>query len=65
MAFEIERVESTGNVAVYLPGAPNPWSGAVVYVEPDRVQKLEITVSEAVKNIKQLGKGTTAIAAKL
>ena len=57
IAFEIERQEE-GMVAVYLPGAPNPWSGSVVYVTSDRVKRLEMTVTEAVKNIRMLGKGS-------
>ena len=58
ISFEIERTPN-GNVAVYLPGAPNPWSGAVVYVEANRVEKLDMSVSEAVKNIEQLGHGSS------
>lgn len=58
LSFEIERTPR-GNVALYLPGAPNPWSGAVVYVEANRVEKLDMSVSEAVKNIEQLGHGSS------
>ncbi len=57
LAFEIER-QSNGKVALYLPSAPNPWSGTVVYVTADRVTHLPISLSEALKNIRMLGKGT-------
>ncbi|MCP4259958.1 MAG: hypothetical protein GY774_20955 [Planctomycetes bacterium] len=57
LGFEVDRTEH-GNVAVYLPGAPNPWSGSVVYVREDQVDRLNITVSEAIKNIRQLGRGS-------
>ncbi len=60
LAFEIER-EPHGKVAVYLPSAPNPWSGTVVYVTPERVIRLSITLNEALKNIRMLGKGSAAI----
>jgi len=60
LAFEIER-EPNGKVAVYLPSAPNPWSGTVVYVTNDRVKRLSISLSEALKNIRMLGKGSSAI----
>jgi uncharacterized membrane protein len=60
LAFEIER-EPNGNVAVYLPSAPNPWSGTVVYVTPERVIRLSMTLNEALKNIRMLGKGSAAI----
>jgi len=54
ICFEIERTPK-GKVAVYLPGAPNPWSGAVVFVEANRVEKLNMSVPEAIHNIEQLG----------
>ncbi len=60
LAFEIER-EPNGKVALYLPSVPNPWSGAVVYVTNDRVTRLSISLSEALKNIRMLGKGSTKI----
>ena len=31
IAFEVERIDA-GPVAIYLPGAPDPWSGSVVYM---------------------------------
>jgi len=56
-SFEIERT-AEGNVVVYLPGAPNPWSGTVVYLEPGRVEKLDMSVADAVKSIQALGRGS-------
>lgn len=64
LAFEIER-EPGGRVAVYLPGAPNPWSGTVVYVTEDRVKRLQMSVPEAVKNAQMLGKGSLAVAERM
>lgn len=57
IAFEIERSER-GNVVIYLPGSPNPWSGSVVYFEEDRVERLDMTVPEAINNIRHLGRGS-------
>jgi len=57
MAFEIERSEG-GNVVIYLPGSPNPWSGSVVYFEEDRVERLDMTATEAINNIRHLGRGS-------
>ncbi len=57
IGFEVERIEN-GSVAIYLPGAPNPWSGSVVYVSEDRVDRLDMTVSEAIKSLRQLGRGS-------
>jgi uncharacterized membrane protein len=60
LAFEIER-QSNSKVVLYLPSAPNPWSGTVVYVAADRVQRLPMNLNEALKNIRMLGKGSSAI----
>jgi uncharacterized membrane protein len=57
ISFEIERTPE-GNVVVYLPGAPNPWSGTVVFLEPSRVQKLDMSVADAIKSIQALGRGS-------
>jgi uncharacterized membrane protein len=57
IGFEIERTEK-GNVVVYLPGSPNPWSGSVVYVDADRVELLDMTVPDAINNIRHLGRGS-------
>jgi uncharacterized membrane protein len=61
VAFETHR-DSAGNVAVYLPGAPNPWSGTVVYVSQERVVPLAMTLTEALRNIRTLGKGSIEVA---
>jgi uncharacterized membrane protein len=58
IGFEVERL-SKGRVAVYLPGAPNPWSGSVAYVSEDRVKKLHISAAQALKAIRQVGRGST------
>jgi uncharacterized membrane protein len=39
LAFEVERLPG-GDVVVFLPGAPNPWSGAVCVVAPVRESKM-------------------------
>jgi len=57
IGFEIERT-SGGQIAVYLPGAPNPWSGTVVLLDEARVQKLDMSVSDAIRSIQALGRGS-------
>ena len=48
---------------MFLPGAPNPWSGSVVFVKAERVKTLTVNVMEALKFFRTLGKGSEAIAA--
>ncbi len=58
IAFEIDRIEE-GKVVIFLPGAPDPWSGSVCIVTEDRVKPLDLTVKSAVDLMKRLGKGST------
>jgi uncharacterized membrane protein len=62
VAFETDRIEG-GAVAVYLPGAPNPWSGNVIFVTPDKVKKLAVSAPEALKILRTLGRGAEGLAA--
>ena len=57
LAFEMARIAG-GDVVVFLPGAPDPWSGSICIVTADRVTKLEMTVQQAVKMMKSLGRGS-------
>lgn len=60
LAFEIERTKS-GDVVIYLPGAPNPWSGSICIMSPERVTPLDMSMIAAVQNIKHLGKGSSEL----
>ena len=60
LAFEIDRIEG-GDVVIFLPGAPDPWSGSVCIVTEDRVTPLDIPVKSAVDLMKRLGKGATGV----
>ena len=64
VAFETDRSPG-GIVALYLPGAPNPWSGSVVFVVAERVRKLQVPVTEALKMIRALGRGSDALTAEI
>lgn len=57
IAFEVERVDR-GLVTVFLPGAPDPWSGSIVFVEEDRVEPLEIDTQTATRALQRLGRGS-------
>ena len=57
IAFKVERIQG-GVVALYLPGAPDPWSGSVCFVTEDRIQPLELTLLPVLKTLKGLGKGS-------
>ncbi len=58
LGFEIERI-GDGKVVVFLPGAPDPWSGSVCVMTEDRITPLDLTVKSAADIMKRLGKGST------
>jgi len=60
LAFEIERFAG-GKVVVFLPGAPDPWSGSVSVITEDRVTRLDLTVASAADIMKRLGKGSSGV----
>jgi uncharacterized membrane protein len=57
IAFKVERIQG-GVVALYLPGAPDPWSGSVCFVTEDRIQPLELALLPVLRTLKGLGKGS-------
>jgi len=59
VAFEVDRA-TNGLVAVYLPGAPDPRSGAISYVTADRVRPVDTGFKDLVKICKNLGRGSAA-----
>ena len=48
----------TGWTAVFLPQAPTPMSGNVMYMPSDRVRFLDIPIGEAMLLVKRLGVGS-------
>jgi uncharacterized membrane protein len=59
IGFEVERLPD-GRVIVFVPGAPDAWSGVTVVVDADRVTPLDLKPRQVVKLSKNLGKGTAA-----
>ena len=62
IGFEIER-NDVGLVTVYLPGAPDPWSGITVLMNTERVQPMDIEFGDAITLCEQLGRGSAALLA--
>jgi uncharacterized membrane protein len=55
-AFEIERIEG-GKVALFLPGAPDAWSGSICVMDAERVTPLDLTIPFVARMAKRLGRG--------
>ncbi len=60
LCFEIEQT-SNEKIVIYVPGAPNPWSGSVLYVDKARIKRLNVSITEAVNSIQKLGLGTEVL----
>ena len=62
IGFEMERTDAD-LVTVYLPGAPDPWSGSVVFLNNDRVQPLGTEFGDTVDIFEKLGRDSAALLA--
>ena len=56
-AFLIEQVNEN-QFTVFIPDAPNPWSGSVVFVEKKDITDIQITQKQALACIRNLGYGS-------
>lgn len=60
VAFKVESLPD-GRVIVYIPGAPNPWSGSLFVMAGDRIEPIKCSLQQAVKNIQRLGTGSSEL----
>jgi len=56
----MEELEN-GWLVVFVPQAPTPFSGALFYMPPDRVKRIETTSAEMLKAVARFGVGSRAI----
>jgi uncharacterized membrane protein len=60
LAIEVERLPD-GRVVVFLPGAPDPWSGNVVMVTQERVAAAPVEIGALHRSLKRIGRGSAAL----
>jgi uncharacterized membrane protein len=60
MGYLLEPLEK-GWVTVFLPQAPTPMSGNVMYLPADRVRPLGITMVQAMAIVKHIGVGSAEV----
>jgi uncharacterized membrane protein len=60
IAFEVEKSED-GKSVLYVPGAPNPWTGSIMIVEQERIKYLPVTMANAMRTFSSLGSGTKVL----
>lgn len=56
-AFLIEQINEN-NFSVFIPNAPNPWSGNVVFVKKEDITEVDMTQKQALACIRKLGFGS-------
>lgn len=59
-AFLIEEINEN-KFAVFIPDAPNPWSGSVVFVEKKDITDINISQKQALSCIRKLGFGSKVL----
>src|SRR5262249_6754746 len=57
IGYALEPLEN-GWIAVFLPQAPTPMSGNVMYLPGDRVRPLDISMAKAMAIVKHMGVGS-------
>jgi len=57
LAYQLETLPGDW-VTVFVPAAPTPMSGNVMYVSAERVRPLDIGMPEAIKLVKSIGVGS-------
>ena len=60
LGFIVETIEP-GQYAVYVPGAPSPWSGAVYFMAESRIKRVEMRIGDVQGCMKRLGIGSGAL----
>ena len=60
LGFIVETIEP-GQYAVYVPGAPNPWSGSVYFMAESRIKRIDMKIGDVQGCLKRLGIGSTGL----
>jgi uncharacterized membrane protein len=60
LAYDIERLPD-GQAVIFVPGAPDAWSGDVMFVEPSRLRPLAIDSAALTRALQGMGRGLGAL----
>jgi uncharacterized membrane protein len=61
LGFEVDRMRKKDFCVVFLPGAPDARSGAICYVEAERLTEIDADFTEITRTCKMLGRGSEAL----
>ena len=57
IGFIVDEIEP-GQYAVFVPGAPSPWSGSLYVMAEERIRRLDLTIPQAQTCLERLGVGS-------
>jgi uncharacterized membrane protein len=60
LAYDIERL-ADGRAVVFVPGAPDAWSGSVLLVEASRLQALAVDPAAVARSLQSMGHGLAGL----
>lgn len=60
VAFQVETLPD-GRHVLFVPGAPEPWSGSLLVVEADRVERIDQSLPAVIGALKRVGRGYGAL----
>lgn len=60
IGFEVERLKD-GRLTIFLPGAPDPWSGSIVFVKEEQIAPIDTDAFDAMRIFGALGHGANEI----
>lgn len=63
VGFEVERI-SGGRATVFLPGAPDPWTGAIIVVKEDQLEPIDAEIPKTMEIFEGLGRGAADLLGK-
>jgi uncharacterized membrane protein len=63
-AFIIEELED-GSFTVFVPSVPTPLAGSVYILSPERVHRLDVPFTQAIKTVSRWGSGSKDLVAAM
>ena len=60
IGFFVERTQD-GNIVVFIPGSPSPWTGNVFIMNEDRITIIDEATTSSVRCLQKLGQGFSEI----
>jgi uncharacterized membrane protein len=57
MGFRMDTL-ADGRGVIFIPDVPNPWTGTLIVIDADRIERLPFSTKEAIECLRRLGTAT-------